>query len=370
MTAVLGIGLSHDASACLIVDGKMVAGIQLERLTRIKHDGSQARASLMIEYVLDAAGLELGDLDMIGVYLSYTFDQSKQYVGPIDLTSERVIHVSHHLAHACSAFGPSEFGDAAVLVIDGNGDPTQDSLSDVIMTGPEYKETLDSRELGRLSDHAPRYETESIYHFSRTGHKLLDRVTMQYGKRLDGIGIGMNYAQAAMWLFRDIHAAGKVMGLSPYGAVRGDLEVYPAGEDGPVFSENWREVVRSELANSKQLPNDHDWASSLARSVQQSTERIVLSRADKAVRLSSSTNLCLAGGVALNAIANTRIVIDGTAEELFIQPASSDSGLSIGAAIMADKVMTGSFRGEQIPQDSAGRCYSSADVLGVLRGYK
>lgn len=376
---VLGLGFSHDASAYLLADGEPVVGVQLERLSRRKHDEGTARGHLLIEYVLGTAGITLSQLDKIGVHAPglHLADQLK--VGGLDLSAENVVHVGHHLCHAYSAFGPSNFDSAVVVVIDGNGDPYYESDADVFKSGPERKKHLE--ELSRTPPDTsipPRFETESIYRFDRSGGELLRRGYMQHGRRFsstarwtDILGIGLNYGEVASWLFGSRHSSGKVMGLAPWAG--GNLPSLPPAfvkrDDAIVLDDAWKAVVREQLGRDAGLAHDFDWAARLAFFVQESTEELVLDLVRTAFELTPERRLCMAGGVALNATTNGRIEEGVDHEGVFVQPASSDAGLSIGAALAADHLIAERIRGSQPRQDSTGRAYSRHDIRSALAGH-
>ncbi len=219
-TYVLGVGFSHDASGVILRDGLPIVGIiQLERITRVRYDSDFSQLPYLVDYLLDSAGISFSEIYAVGEYIPYIHDLDMLKVSSLDLGAARVfLHVNHHLAHACSAFAPSGFGDATVLVVDGNGDPHFDSLDDWILEGPELKHKL-SRTLHPADyEMAPRYETESIYEFRRDDYGLLERRTMKFGRRVsstgrwaDALGIGLHHGEVASILFGSMHAAGTVM---------------------------------------------------------------------------------------------------------------------------------------------------------------
>src|SRR4051794_22677236 len=124
---VLGTGLSHDGSACLLKDGKICFAIEKERITRKKHDGGNDR--LAIQYILDAEQIRMSDLSLIVQNANFGmmkgepewFEGDRLPAGDVS-----VVTISHHLAHAYSAFATSPFDEAAVLIIDGCGNAFDD----------------------------------------------------------------------------------------------------------------------------------------------------------------------------------------------------------------------------------------------------
>jgi len=126
---VLGTGLSHDGSACLLKDGRIRFAIEKERVTRRKHDGGNDAAS--IQYLLDAEGIGIGKIDLVVQNANFGMlaDGNDWYQGPRPAWgSIPVITISHHLAHAYGAFATSSFDEAAVLIIDGCGNSFDDCI--------------------------------------------------------------------------------------------------------------------------------------------------------------------------------------------------------------------------------------------------
>jgi len=369
----LGLGFSHDASAVLLRDGIPVVGVQLERITGRKHDGDRSGAGALLDYVLGAAGISLDDVSVIGAYVPYVGVVDDLRLGPLDLAEPRVLHVSHHLAHAYSAFGPSPFEAATVLVVDGNGDALFGDQGDGVRTGPEYAAAVSALGDQDLSV-APGFETETAYAFSRDGWEVLFKNTMRFSRRTTSTGrwtdllsVGLDYGQVAEWLFGSRHAAGKVMGLAPYAH---DAAAYPAsvGLDAGrlLLDDVWKVQVRSRIAQDPEVVHRFDWAAQLAGFAQHECQRAMLALVHRAVGLGRSPDLCLAGGVALNAIANSLISREVATGRMYVQPACSDAGLSLGAALAADHSASGRIRGAQPPRDSLGRRYSAADVDRAL----
>lgn len=368
---ILGLGLSHDASACLLQDGNPIVGIQLERLTGRKHDGRKELAHMMIDYCLEQQGITWEDLAVIGVSLPDVHVPSDMKLQRFDSSASNVLHVGHHLAHAYSAFVPSPFSQASVLVIDGHGDSYYESHEDRYTWGPELWRELEAEEsLNRRLDIAPRTEVESLYIFNRLGTpRLVKRNFMGYGRRANrhrgqyvNVGIGANYKFASSVLFGHGDHSGKVMGLAPYGTPRNDLpKSYWLDADGDfVLDDRWRHQVRQEVHDKPDLPKDHQWAANLAAYIQRETEEVVTLLATRAT--ATLPQLCIAGGVALNATTNGVLERD-RGIDLYVQPASSDAGLSLGAAFAAYHASHGNItQTRQRFTDSLGRTYSPSEI--------
>jgi carbamoyltransferase len=338
-TYVLGLSaLYHDSAACLLKDGALVAAAQEERFTRKRHDAALPLES--VRYCLSEAGIELKQVDHVVFYdkpflkferLIDTFLGSvPRGLGPFlravppwlrhklwtgDLVSRalgwegRVLFAEHHESHAASAFFPSPFEEAAVLTIDGVG---------------EWATTTWG--VGR-------------------GHKL-----ELLGEILFPHSLGLLYSAFTQFCgFKVNSGEYKLMGLAPYGEPRYvDLirrELIDLKDDGSYalnldhfeFLTKNRMVGRrfAELfggparqAESPLTEREMD----LARSVQVVTEEAMLRLARYVHERTGVKNLCLAGGVALNCVANGRLLREGPFDAIWIQPAAGDAGGALGAA--------------------------------------
>ncbi|WP_275571873.1 carbamoyltransferase N-terminal domain-containing protein [Mycolicibacterium vanbaalenii] len=282
---ILGVGLSHDASACLLRDGSPMVGVQLERLTGRKRDGRKELAHLMIDYCLTAAAISFRDLDAVGVSFPDVYVPDDMFLPHFDSSAKNVLHVGHHLAHAYSAFAPSEFDEAAVLVIDGHGDSYYESDEDRLVWGNDLWAGLKVEESSRRDlGIAPRSEVESIYTFDRQRPpSLAKRNFMGWGRRANrhrgptvNVGIGANYKFASSVLFGPGEHSGKVMGLAPYGTARQDLvKSYWLTDSGDlVLDDLWRHQVRKEVHDQPDLPANREWAAGLAAYVQRETAEL------------------------------------------------------------------------------------------------
>ncbi len=214
---VLGSGLSHDGSVCLLADGKVVLAVEKERITRVKHDGGNDRAAM--QYVLDWAGITLDDIALVVQNENFGMfcDGNTVYNNEDRLLTDatRVVTISHHLAHAYSALGASGFDQASVLVIDGCGN--------------SYEDCMDLAKGSVLGDVPPElghvfYEKDSYY---TTADGILQAVAKDFspwgaqGRPLSPLftmhSIGGVYQAFSQYVFGDFSDSGKLMGLAPYG---------------------------------------------------------------------------------------------------------------------------------------------------------
>ncbi len=330
---VLGSGLSHDGSVCLLADGKVILAIEKERITRVKHDGGNDRVAM--QYVLDWAGITLDDISLVVQNENFGMfcDGNTIYNNEDRLLTDatRVVTISHHLAHAYSAYGASGFDQASVLVIDGCGN--------------SYEDCMDLAEGSVLGDVPPDlghifYEKDSYYTSVAGTLQAVAKDFSPWGAQGRTLSppftlhsIGGVYQSFSQYVFGDFSDSGKLMGLAPYGA--------PGQFDFPLFElRDGRAFLRRETLGKFTSPaktraglkSNFQYYANVAKYVQKEIERALLYVVNDRFERSPSPNLAYAGGVALNAVANTRILRETGFERMFIQPAAGDNGLAIGCA--------------------------------------
>ena len=349
MTAILGISaFYHDSAAALVVDGEVVAAAQEERFTRKKHDSGYPKQA--VDYILSEVGLTLRQLDRVAfydkpflkferlleTYIAHAPKGFKQFgmAMPVwlreklflkdqllnelnkldkDFDSEKLLFGEHHLSHAASAFYPSPFEEAVVLTIDGVG---------------EWATTTVAIGNGNKLDIVKEI------HFPHSLGLLYSAFTYYTGFRVNS-------------------GEYKVMGLAPYGDPKyKDLileKLIDLKEDGSFrldqsyfnyatglqmtnkkFSNLFGEPVRK--PESDQLTQFH---MNIAASVQAVTEEVVLKMTRSLAEKYSIPNLCMAGGVALNCVANGKILRDKSFKKIWVQPAAGDAGGALGVALTA-----------------------------------
>ena len=349
---VLGINAyDHDTSACLLRDGEIAYAINKERITRQKHDTGFFQD--VVDYCLKAEGISLDDVDLV-VRNCYVLagrgsgnapglrgraggherraSATRRATHPLYLPkSDKVVTVSHHLAHAYSAFAASPFKEGVVMVVDGVGNYCAD------VTEP-----------GQLTDgvNPLARESESYYRFDGSKIETLKKVWLKptRGFLSDEFyympGLGALYSRVSSYIFADWNKCGEVMGLAPYGradAVKpllkfkadADKETDLAIPDwGVDFNKPW--LVDREQ-NWEASPSMQHWQD-LAWRIQDDTEQVLLERAKWLRETTGAKNLCMAGGVALNCVANGRLVREAGYDNIWIQPAAGDDGIAIGCA--------------------------------------
>jgi carbamoyltransferase len=372
---VLGINwYAHDASAALCVDGRIVFAATEERYSRVKKDnGFPQRA---IRAALASRGLEASRLDAVafgwnapyvtplatlrmcltgalplgGEYVPRSLSgllsesrrlngsyQYKRHIGP--LPGGRAAHVDHHLAHAYSAWCLSGFDEAAVLVVDGRG----------------------------------ARQATSLYHGRGEQLRLIREIGYPNS-------IGLFYEAFTDLLgFERHNDEWKVMGLAAYGEPSYDLsDLLRPTEDGyrvdadAVSGRHPTDitplVARFGPRRDAEKISDADRA--LAASVQKATEDAIFSLVRDALRRVPSRNLCLAGGVAMNSKANGRLLASGLVDRIFIQPAATDDGTAVGAALAQHHALTGRMPRYEMTAAYLGGESTSAEIEQALGVFK
>lgn len=376
---VLGISaFYHDSAAALVEDGMIVAAAQEERFTRKKHDPAFPQNA--IAYCLQEAGAKLGDLDHVVFYdkpflkferlletyvafaprgfrsfrmaiplwLKEKLFQKSLLKGELrqfaeDFDSARLLFCEHHLSHAASAFFPSPFKDAAVLTMDGVGEWTTTSVA---MDAGKNLELL--REIQFPHSLGLLYSAFTYY----TGFKV-------------------NSGEY------------KVMGLAPYGeprfknlileylidlkddgSFRLDMSYFDYCTGLTMTNERFSALFGAPVRRHDQLLTSFHM--DIAASIQAVLDEAVLRLTRALAKQTGSKNLCLAGGVALNCVANGKVLRDGAFENIWIQPAAGDAGGAVGAALAAVHLFAGQERNPKTGDGMAGALlgprYDQADI--------
>jgi carbamoyltransferase len=381
---ILGIsGLYHDSAAALVVDGRIEAAAQEERFTRRKHDAEFPKHA--VEYCLSVAGCRLDELDavvfydkpfikferLLETYLSFAPRgfQSFKMAMPLWLRDKlfqkqiiakelktfsagfgvgKLLFTEHHLSHAASAFYPSPFEEAAVLTMDGVGEWATMTLA-----------------IGRGND----LKVHKELHFPHSLGLLYSAVTYY-------IGFKVNSGEY------------KVMGLAPYGTPRFaklmleklidlkedgsfqlDQSYFNYGVGLTMTNDRFAALFGEPVRKPEQLLTQFHM--DMAASVQAVTEEIVLRLARSVRAETGMTNLCLAGGVALNCVANGKLLREGLFDGLWIQPAAGDAGGALGAALAGYHLFHGKSRevpakGDAMRGSYLGPDFSQAQIEAEL----
>lgn len=361
---IIGISaLYHDSACCLLQDGVLKAAAQEERFTRIKHDSSMPFHAF--KYCLESAGLSITEIDCIAYYENPEKKLARQlwsgydihdpeytdrldphryireirevlgYTGPVEI-------VEHHLSHAASSYYFSGFDEAAILTVDGVGE----------------------------------WATTTYGVGKREKIELFEQVDFPNS-------IGLLYSTITSYLGFAVNSDEyKVMGLAPYGKpvyvdkIRKlitlqdngqyalDMNFFDFGPGEYMFTDQLIElfgmpprVPESEL---KQFHKD------VAKSLQTVLEEILLTKAKYLHRKTGLTNLCMAGGVALNCVANGKILRETPFQNLFVQPAANDAGGAVGAAAVAHVRLSGGEKPAPLRHVFLGPEYSDDEIKNLL----
>jgi len=392
---ILGISaFYHDSAAAIIKDGKIIAAAQEERFTRKKHDASFPVNA--IRFCLKQAGCTINDLEAIAFYdkpllkferlletyygfapkgvtsfitsipvwikekifLKRVMHEELETVEPYNKSKVKFIFPEHHLSHGASAFYSSPYNDAAILTIDGVGE----------------------------------WATASICKGNGNSIEILKELRFPHS-------VGLLYSAFTYFLgFKVNSGEYKLMGLAPYGNpdspkvaeyIKTIKEVLvDIKPDGSI----WLTQDYFNYATGLRMVHDDKWAQlfgfkkrneedellqehcNLGYAIQQVTEEIVMKMAAEAAKLTGSQNLCMAGGVALNCVANGKLIREGIFKNIFIQPASGDAGGALGAAQAAYYLYFNQPRVVTTAQDEMQGAYlgpefSDIDIDLAMRKY-
>lgn len=381
-TYVLGLNAyDHDVSACLLRDGEIAFAITKERITRQKHDTGFYQE--VIDYCLDAEGIKFADVDLVvrNCYVLPVEDMEERLcyedipeflgvnerrqakVSPLyRAKSEKVLTLSHHLAHAYSAFAACPFDEGVVMIVDGVGNYA-----------------CDIREPGQMVEGVEPLsrESESYYRFKGKELETLKKVWLPptRGFLSDEFffmaGLGALYSRVSSYIFGDWNKCGEVMGLAPYG--RPDrIPPLMRMENGELIVPEWtaafNKLWQPEIdKNWEESPNRSHWED-LAWRVQNDTETVLLERARWLRETTGAKNLCIAGGVGLNCVANGRLIREAGFDNVWIQPAAGDDGIAIGSAYYGHLHVLGKPRTFVMQHSNLGREYGERDLEEALNG--
>lgn len=368
---VVGISASHDASACVLRGGRIESAIQLERVTRLRRDGKGFLHSReAVDYCLHALGIQARQVDAFAFnaqpalpnYVGLSQPSSDADFDLFDPFSERSVFVSHHLAHAFSAFHTSPFAQAAVFVADGSGGSTL-GADDLLMRGPEYREYLQQPLTKR-----PGLHVQSTYVFDPEGYRFVEReLAESFNVRCGSSSLGEVYAAVSEYVFGEWQEGGKLMGLAPYGDPdRFGPSLLERDAEGRLqFRADWKDAHRRALRRGDPMELRH-----MAARVQRDLEDALVERVRRVVELTGRKDMAYAGGLALNGVANERLRRETGLQRLHVIPASNDAGISIGAAAAAHYLLTQSTAHTATKHDYLGYAYSARDCALAVNDFE
>lgn len=368
---ILGTGLSHNGSAVLLKDGQICVAIEKERLSRKKHDGGND--TLAIQYCLDAEGIGLEDISLVVQCENFNIPERNQFKGKRIFSGSEIpeiVNISHHLAHAYSAVGTAPFEECHVMVIDGCGSPLDQFLS----LHPEQKEAIAPE---FLEENQMQCEKESFYHFD--GQKLRplykDFSTMaKFDKDSLSLpttehSIGGFYASVSGYVFGDMDDVGKLMGLAPYGRTGiYDFEAFEFKSERLYVREDWKNHFTNPSSGYAYFKENFDYYANVARWAQEQVEKAVLQCFSYRISAFPHQNVCYSGGVALNAVANAKLLDCAIVDNLYIEPAAADNGLALGCAFYGWLDYLGKPKKTAGGSTCFGKSYSREAIVSVLEG--
>lgn len=332
---ILGTGLSHNGSAVLLADGKVIVGIEKERLTRRKHDGGNDYDA--VKYCLDKAGITLNELSLVVQCANFEKDSilTHQYSGKRYFPEHfavPVVTISHHLAHAYSAVGSAPFNEGHVFILDGCGSPFEqcDDVADINLNEAEMNAYPQLMYCEKDSFYA--YQNGSVKalmkDFSGMGIQNPHNFTATTQHSIGGL-----YGGVSQYCFGNMDDAGKLMGLAPYGRSGQFRQSAFDLINGRAFvREGLHEILHTPSTGFEHFKANFQHYADVARWMQEQVEEAVLYTLDHRISTYNTTHLLYAGGVALNALTNSRIKRELGLKNLYIEPAAGDNGLALGCA--------------------------------------
>lgn len=410
---ILGISCYyHDSAAAILQDGQLVAAAEEERFSRKKHDFGFPQQA--IQFCLEQAGITAQELDYVVFYekplLKFerilmstlsTFPKSwgvfresmiawfneklwikGEILTTLDIPDEKLLFVEHHLSHAASAFFCSPYEEAAIITVDGVGEWTTTTVGKGTAVWPT----------ALPNGQTPTQSANQI--------ELFREIKFPHS-------LGLLYSAFTAFLgFRVNNGEYKVMGMAPYGrATRMDdvYKLFHVANDASFrlnmdyfsFHHSTKSTFSRKFTDLFGQPRIHDsefytptthpqkdhphwneetaqqnqYYADIAASIQTVTEDTMLKLAQYAYEQTGSDNLCMAGGVALNSVANGRIIREGPFKNVYIQPAAGDAGGALGAALYAYHVLLGQPR--QFVMETAywGKSYTRDQIKAAIDEY-
>ncbi len=369
---ILGISAYyHDSTAVLIKDGIVLCAVEEERFTRVKHDNSFPFQS--VDFCLKSAGIMIKDIDAVAYYekpllkferiletfvatypfslkpfvkglpewfdykikVGHTIKKKLKYKGPI-------YYVPHHLSHASSSFYPSPFQEAAILTVDGVGELQTTGLWYGKSTGITPLKSIDfPHSLGLL------YSTFTAF--------LGFRVNEDEYKVM---GLGA-YGKPVL-----VHKVYKVIKVKDNGSFKLDLKYFSFREDFTMWSKHFEELFGKPRRPNEPVTKRHK---DIAASIQAVTEEIYFKMLNHLYTLIKSKNLCISGGVGLNALANGKIYDHTPFKHVYILGPSGDSGAALGSALYTYHTILGHKKRHEIRSLYLGSSYSDNQIELVLK---
>jgi carbamoyltransferase len=394
---ILGISCYyHDAAAALLRDGQLIAAAEEERFTRVKHDFSFPKSA--IQFCLDTAGIRGSDVDYVAFFekpfrkfdrilmtvlqtypLSYkvfresmiTWMIDKLWVGAtisaeLGIPKDRVLFCEHHLSHAASAFLCSPFDESAILTVDGVGEWVTGTWGVGRGNHIDLRKQMEfPHSLGLLYSaftaflgfevNEGEYKVMGMAPYGQP--RYVDKVWKLIRQDPDGsFSLDMDY-------FSFHHSTDRTFNrrfVDLFGEPRPPKMLFFTAESG------FPSYFGAPPANYDELCKLNQHYADIAASIQKVTEEVLLGMARSIHKETGMKRLCIAGGVALNSVANSRILRETGFEELFIQPSAGDGGGALGAALWADNTLLGHPRRFRMDHAYWGKSYGPSEIREFL----
>ncbi|MFF2908925.1 carbamoyltransferase [Paenibacillus sp. NPDC057934] len=362
---ILGLGGSdHDVSSCLVNEGRIVCAIEEERVTRKKYG---FHSNLLLghsrNYCLQAAGITTDDLELIVV------DSILVPTAYFGVRNKSVVTLNHHMAHASSAFFPSPFEESAILIMDNAGDLVTYEGENGIETvtfayGKENEITILDKVI------AEQYKTSPITFQGKPYQKGDPDDSLGHFYKIISHYCGFDFLNEDSFYFTE---DGKTMGLAPYGnntyyeKLKSYVQLLPEGKIKIDLQSGTFETALQQIIQEDISKDEFQVKADIAYAGQAILEDAVIHLANALYEKTGCENLCIAGGVGLNSVANGKILKHTPFKQLYIQPASGDNGTSIGCALWGHFVYNQNPRkvkeGLYMEHAYLGRSYSRDEVM-------
>lgn len=356
---------AHDGGACLLIDGTISGAISEERLTREKYCGGYKKA---VEHLLKQASITIEDIDIVAVSCYGCEPDLNLFLKELNFPKSCKIEMipSHHLSHACSAFYPSGYERALILVADNEGN---------ILGKRKYKEMWKNA-----------MERVSLYIGEGTNIKLLER-------DIDGddmVSLGELYGNMTHFVgFDSYQQAGKTMALASFGDYNrfSDVPLIELLPNGKIkcpmqndYMNSSEEIKRYFSLHGHNLPDRRNpltepaegiWAD-LASTTQHQLEEALLHKIRYWIKKTNCKSLCLAGGIALNCVANRRLLEETELERVYVQPNAGDQGQGLGNVLYVWYTLLHKTEPVKIPGAGVylGGEYTEVECLKELKNYE
>ena len=346
---ILGIHCGHDRSAALLIDGKIVCAIEEERLDRRKHSSGLETPLKAIRYCLESQGLLLKDID----HLAVTSTQSQSQIFGLDMfDSTKIQFVSHHLAHASSAYFTSGKSSSGILVCDGTGGLIS-----------ENKREAESIFLGN----GKTIELKQARTTRNTKGITISDIESNMDIYLNDLSWGNLYNNASRLIFGDWKYSGKVMALAGFSANKLNLNLF-LDKHKTRYSVFYPGTYLNQFRKAYLLntPIGFNTAVTVAQAVQDALKQNISNLAATVLEVTESRSLCYSGGVAYNCLINTHLLMNGICDDLHIFPACGDAGCSVGAALYVHSLFEEDFVPQRIKLPFYGREYTNEQIKNAV----